>query len=415
MNERSRKPPRVCVLIESYHPVVGGMERQALTLSAGLSALGVPHRVVTRRITADMPVSESINGIPVVRIGPVGTQGSGRWSMVPRALLWLLRHREDYDIVLVPGFRTLGVAAVLARTLTGHPCVLKADSRGELSGDFFAAGLARRGFALGGVALRLFMTFWRRVLCTADAFVSMSSEMTGEFTRSGVQPERIRRIPNAVDTSVFKPVAADEKASIRAALGVPAGVTVFVYTGRLVAYKGLPLLLEAWQRLALGNEEVLLLLVGGGGYDLHNCEEALRAFAAGHGLDRSVRFVGETSAVHRYLQASDIFVFPTEEEAFGLSLIEAMACGLPAISTMVGGIGDFLRDGENGMAVEAGSVEALVAAMRCLLADPGRRKALGAAAAETAKRDYSLEQVCGSYALLLAEVASRSRTPGQKS
>jgi glycosyltransferase involved in cell wall biosynthesis len=400
--------PRVQILIESYYPVSGGMESQALTLSAGLSGLGVPHRILTRRISEEMKSSEEVSGVTVTRIGPIGR--SGRWMLAMKALPWLVLHRKEYDVVFVPGFRTLGVAAVIAGKITGKPCVLKADSRGELSGAFFRAGLIKKGLSPDCGIVSLFLALWRRILRSADAFVSLSEEMSAEFRECGLPSARIRTIPNAVDTVRFKPVLPAEKARVRESLGVPEGKTVFLYTGRLVSYKGLPVLLEAWRRSVCGHPDRLLLLVGGGGHDQHNCEAQLRGFVMESGLEDSVRFTGESTSVHRYLQSADIFVFPTEEEAFGLSLVEAMACGLAVISTRVGGIADFLCDGVNGIEVAPGAVDGIVEAMNRLEADTDLRAVLGENASATVLERYAVSAVSRAYADLFRGVNAQKLT-----
>ncbi len=407
MDRKMARPPRVCMLIESYSPIIGGMESQARTLAMGLQTLGVPLDILTRRAVAELPVRETLDGVAVHRIGPVGTRCGGRWGMAWTALPWLVRHRRRYDVVFVPGFRTLGVTAVLARALTGKSCVLKADSRGEISGAFFAAGLKQRGWSPDALPVRTLMGAWRRQLCRADAFVSMSSEMTDEFVQGGVAADRIETIPNAVNTHAFRPASPDEKARLRMDMGIPAHTTVYSFTGRLVDYKGLPTLLKAWARFQAKAKQVLLLIAGGGGLDLHNCEAALRAFVVEKKLEFSVTFLGEVSDVAPVLQVSDIFVFPTEEEAFGLSLVEAMACGLPCISTTVGGLGDIVRDGHNARAVDAGSVPDLLDALRQLHEARSERARLARNAVALARDQYALDRVSRQYADLFGKVCGR--------
>jgi glycosyltransferase involved in cell wall biosynthesis len=117
-----------------------------------------------------------------------------------------------------------------------------------------------------------------------------------------------------------------------------------------------------------------------------------------------VRFVGAAQRVEEWLRAADVFVFPTENEAFGLSLAEAMACGLPCVTTRVGGLRDFVIDGVNAHAVPPGDDAALAAAIANLLADAGRRAALGQAARRTAEERFSLALVADAYAALVDEL-----------
>jgi glycosyltransferase involved in cell wall biosynthesis len=107
------------------------------------------------------------------------------------------------------------------------------------------------------------------------------------------------------------------------------------------------------------------------------------------------------------LRAADLFVFPTMDEAFGLSLVEAMACGLPVVSTAVGGIRDFLAHGTNGMEVPAGDADALHRAISRLLADDLARQRLGCAARDTAVSRYSLQAVATAWVDLFETVSPR--------
>jgi L-malate glycosyltransferase len=101
--------------------------------------------------------------------------------------------------------------------------------------------------------------------------------------------------------------------------------------------------------------------------------------------------------VHEYLQAADLFVFPTENEAFGISLIEAMACGLAVIGTAIGGVKDILQHNRNGLVVPAGDFEQLLAALDTLLADGAARERLGRAALQTVRERYTAASVTRQY------------------
>jgi glycosyltransferase involved in cell wall biosynthesis len=225
-----------------------------------------------------------------------------------------------------------------------------------------------------------------------------------------VDAEAIERIPNCVDTVRFHPATAEEKQRLRRRLGLPADRRIVVFTGRLVSYKGLPLLLKVWRDLQTSRPDTLLLLVGGGGMDIHNCEDELRSFVREHDLGRGVAFSGEVDNVQAHLQASDFFVFPTENEAFGISLIEAMACGLPAVSTTVGGVADILIHEENGLAVAAGDATGLRSALDRLLSDAELAERLAASARRSAVEDYSVERVVELYARLAERVLGTGNT-----
>jgi len=100
-----------------------------------------------------------------------------------------------------------------------------------------------------------------------------------------------------------------------------------------------------------------------------------------------------------------VFVFPSRNEALGISLVEAAACGLPAVASRTGGIVDVVREATTGLLVEPGDAVGLAGAMRALLRNPERRLALGAAAREDAVRRFDFDRSVVAYRALFAEVA----------
>jgi glycosyltransferase involved in cell wall biosynthesis len=316
-------------------------------------------------------------------------------------LVALVRYRSEYDAVLVCGFRILGIPAVLAARSLGKRCVLKADSLGEMSGDYFSAGLGKLGWTTDSFPFSLFLTARNRLFLGADRFVAISGAILREFLEAGVESDLIHTIPNSVDTERFRPVADVEKSGIRRSLGLPEDRKVTAYTGRLVSYKGLPLLLRVWADLAGEGDPGLLLLVGAGGSDMHNCEEELREFVREQRLESYVVFTGEVDEVEVYLQAADLFVFPSENEAFGISVIEAMASGLPVACSDAGGLPEIVEDGLTGLSFPSGNGKRLKEILLQLLSDGELRRSLGEAARISAMHRYSEDRVVGLYAELL--------------
>jgi glycosyltransferase involved in cell wall biosynthesis len=211
-----------------------------------------------------------------------------------------------------------------------------------------------------------------------------------------------------VNTKKLCPVPNQKKIELRHELQIPQKDKIVAFTGRLVSYKGLPLLLRVWNEIQRQQSTAKLLLVGSGGLDIHNCEKELKEYVKEKGLENSVLFTGNVSNVHQYLQASDLFVFPTENEAFGISLIEAMACGLPVISTSVGGVKDIIKHGENGLAVNAGDFQELYDALNLLITDSILSAALGTAAWQTALESYSANIIVQKYIEFFKHVTNSS-------
>src|SRR5688572_836019 len=167
---------RVCILTETYHPVVGGGETQARLLAEQLCAGNAVVCVLTRRSDGAFPAVERMEQVRVYRVGPVGRGQLKKWGLLVSTVLPLFRVRHAYDVLFVSGFRILGVPAVLVGRALGKRIVLKADSQGEMSGEFFGAGLARFGLRPSSAPFRTFLALRNAVLRRADAFVAITHE-----------------------------------------------------------------------------------------------------------------------------------------------------------------------------------------------------------------------------------------------
>jgi glycosyltransferase involved in cell wall biosynthesis len=392
--------PGICLLTETYHPVVGGGERQARALASGLAQQGFGVTVVTRRSDAALLPHEAMEQVAVYRVPPTGKTHLKKWALLLTTVPALWAQRRYYDLIFVSGFRVLGITAVILSKLLGKKCVLKADSLGEMSGDFFAAGLQRLHLRPSSLPFRLFLALRNAVLRRADAFVAISSAIAEEIAASGVSPQMIHCIPNSVDVFHFRPVDEATKSLLRQKQNLSDRSRIVVYTGRLVSYKGLPALLRVWKEIQEEQEDVRLLLVGAGGLDMHNCEAELKQYVRENQLQDSVHFTGAVPDVREYLQLADIFAFPTQDEAFGISLVEGMACGLAVVGTSVGGVQDIIEDKHNGLVVPPDDAPRLREALTQLLQDPALRKRLGTAAVQTVRSRYTSKSVNARYAQL---------------
>jgi glycosyltransferase involved in cell wall biosynthesis len=198
----------------------------------------------------------------------------------------------------------------------------------------------------------------------------------------GVPAHKRVVIPNGIDMTAFAPVAAEEKAALRARLGLPEGVLV-VYTGRLASEKRVEPLVRQWHQLRAVHPDATLVLVGDGPQ-----AAALRALQA-----PGVLLAGAQADIAPWLQAADLFVMPSASEGFSISTLEALACGLPAVATRVGAIPELVNDPATGRLVEPDDMPALFAALGELLAQRPCWPQMGAAARGLVVEDYSLENI----------------------
>lgn len=392
---------RILFLTESFHPVLGGGEGHVRELSRRLAASGMPATVVTRRSDRSWPARETLDGVRVVRVPPAGPARTGKYAMVPAALLAVRREAPSHDVIVVRGTRVLGLPGLLAARAARRAVVLQPEVNGEMTGEVYTWGtplhrpLPRRavGAAVGAR---------NRLLRDADAFVAMSQAIHDEIVAAGVRPEKVRHIPHGVDMDRFRPATPEEKAELRRRLGLPVQEPIVTFTGRLLRGKGLETLAEALSQEARAH----LLIVGSGDGQALSVEEMIRERVARGDLAGRVTMTGRVDNVEDYLRASDVFAFPSVFEGLGLSLIEAQACGLACIGSRTGGIVDLIEDDKTGLLVNPGDVDELAAALRDLLTDQAKRTALGTAGRVRAVRGFDVRDSVDRYRALFHEVSS---------
>jgi glycosyltransferase involved in cell wall biosynthesis len=250
-----------------------------------------------------------------------------------------------------------------------------------------------RGIGALADAIRRFMI--RR----ADYVIAISDQIRAQMIARGVAEARIRQIPNAVDTEKFHPVSIEERRRLRGKLGLPFDKTVFIFSGRLSRAKGLPMLVEAWPGLVDRYPDLYLLIVGSGKLSFDDCEHGIREFVRARQLNDSVKFAGESDRVYEYLQASDLFIFPTEYEGFSLALVEALSCAMPVVVTAVGAAPDLIRHGVNGFLFTPKDPPAMLDALHSALEQKPRWAQIGEAARESVA-PFDLRVVADRYSEL---------------
>ena len=401
--------PRVVVLTPYFRPIMGGVESNAERLARYLAAHGIGVRVLTKRITPDLPDREDVEGVRIDRIGPFGHRSAaGKWQFAPFAARSLVRDRSTYDVVCCIDYRGTGVAALGARAITGHAVVFQAQTTGVLSGDNVDAALARRGIKPSGWLGRLVKWPARAIYGRGDAFACISRVIERETLAAGVPRDRVHFLPNAIDMSRFRPASEVERLALRQPLDLPPDAIVCLFVGRLSREKGLIDLMEAWrivqQSAGAGNG---VLLVAGPDMEGHpwNVGPAAREFAVRHALSSSVRFLGSVDPVDPLLRAADVLVQPSHFEALGLSAVEALASGVPVIASAVGGLLDFMIDNDNGKLCPPNDPPALAASLRALIDDTGLRRRLATRARTSVLREYDDRVVFARFAALLHQLA----------
>jgi glycosyltransferase involved in cell wall biosynthesis len=185
----------------------------------------------------------------------------------------------------------------------------------------------------------------------------------------GIAAQRIALIPNSIDTGSYAIPTPEEKANTRNRLGIPADRAVFLYVGRLMSIKGIDILLQAWARFQNStSDSALLVLVGGQANDPAILDQ-LREL----NIQESVSLRGEQQCVGDYYWAADAFVLASRTEGLSNAMLEAMACGLPAIVSNVGGSADVVEHNKSGLIFESEQVDQLTRQFTELMASPPER------------------------------------------
>ncbi|MBD8078964.1 glycosyltransferase family 4 protein [Cellulosimicrobium arenosum] len=198
---------------------------------------------------------------------------------------------------------------------------------------------------------------------------------------------------NGVDIERYAPPTAAQRTTARQALGLPEPATVLAFVGHEFARKGLPLVVDALERL----DEHTHLVVAGGTQDM---VRGLRSDVRARGLADRVHLLGSTPDPRPVLHAADALVLPSAYESYGLVVLEALACGVPVVATPVGCVPDVVVDGASGYVVAA-DAEEIATAVRDLAA---RDRTLLAAASRAAAEQHSWEAVARRYVEVLRDL-----------
>lgn len=394
---------KICYLISTFYPFVGGGETHARLLCAELKKQGVDVFVITRRTSLGLKKEDEIDGVKVYRVGPCGFKRFGKYLMLIPVFFKLMAMRDQYDIILVSGLRLLGVPAMRAARRLGKRCVLRGASCGELSGAFIWDSPHVRQKRGASSFFRMIIGIRNKLLLKADGFLGISDAIGEEYRQCGVPAEKIMIINNGTDTDRFKPVGAEERHELRFKLGVP-DKKVFAYSGKLNKGKGLEFLMKIWKDLAEKHDDIHLLLIGSGRDSFLSCEKELWDFVLKNDLGERVTFTDYVENVHEYLQCTDCFVFPSENESLSNALIEALSCGLPCLASDVGGIPDTVKDGFNGRLLPAGDEGAWIKAVGQLLADKALADKWGKQGRERVLEHNSIESVAKKHMEFLESI-----------
>ncbi len=376
MDLRDQAPIRVVYVVSLFHPFASGAERQALAQGARLAARGHQVHVVTRSVPGYPVDDEEHRGVFIHRWVKTAERGPlFALSFVAGVVRALARLRGQYDVVHTHQALWEAVATGVGRRLgLPAPTLVQPASAGYY-------GEADELSRTKGQAIL------KRAILANTGFAAISAEIERQWVALGVPQARIIRMASGVEAERFQP----GPSSVEHLL-LPRPRVMF--TGRLHPQKGIPLLLEAWKSVAARSTANLILV--GPGHD----RQALEALAQDLGLAHRVQFVGSVENPDDYLRAADVFVLPSVAEGMSNSLLEAMASGLPAVVSGIGGNTDLVTDQIHGRLVMTATADEWSRALLDLLNNPGEARNEGRAARARVESEFALDVVVDRYVAL---------------
>jgi glycogen synthase len=378
---------KLAQLSTRFPPAPGGVERHVLEISRRLVARG--HAVTAlssdlyrefpmQRFGAEVPRDDRVDGIRVRRLPVWSLPGDLHYPFF-RGLGRALREEAPHVVhVHTYGTNHAAVARRLYRS-RGTPYVLSAHYHPIWSME-------------GGRLRRRVRAFYDHRLAApivrdARVLIVQTREEERLIRENGYPLPEVATIPPGLTPL---PEPAPETPTIPGALGFDGPYVLFV--GRLASNKGLVPLVRAFASLAAHDPTANLVLIGEDG----GARASVEAEIARLGLGSRVRMPGFLADERRLAAAfrgARLFVLPSEYEAFGLVLLEAMAQGTPVVASRVGGIPEFVEDGKAGRLVAPGDADALARALRELWDDEATRRSMGGFGRERVVPNYSWDRV----------------------
>jgi N-acetyl-alpha-D-glucosaminyl L-malate synthase BshA len=222
----------------------------------------------------------------------------------------------------------------------------------------------------------------------SDRVTAVSEFLKDETVRAfGCGARDVDVIPNFIDPAVYDRSA--HEPTLRLQMGE--GRKILMHISNFRPVKRVVDVVRIFARVQ--REVPAVLVMVGDGPDRVSAEEEARVL----GVERDVHFLGRIDPVAPLLASADLYLLPTDRESFGLSALEALACGVPALGYDVGGIREVVKNGVTGALRPVGDLDGLSEFAVALLRDPARWNAMSAAAAADARERFSSDQIVARY------------------
>jgi len=349
------------VLLLANHLNVGGITSYVYSLACGLKKEG--HNVYVAAGPGDTLSRFKESGIVFIP-APLNTKAEISFN-VAAGLVRLLPQIKEKNINIVhANTRVTQVLACLLERFSGTPYVSTCHG-------FFKTRLLRR----------LLPCWGRKVIAISR---QVKEHLVNDFQ---VKDEDVRIVHNGIDLERFTCQAPAARQQKKRELGLGSGPAVGI-VARLSDVKGHIYLIEAMKKVLQDIPEAQLVIAGEG-----KMKAGLLSLTRRLGMEQKVFFIPTLCDTRDVLYALDMFVLPSLKEGLGLSLMEAMACGICAVGSDIGGIKTLIKHGESGMLVAPKDINGLHVAISGLLKDPAKMEKMAGKGRQFIMENFSLEQM----------------------
>ncbi len=393
---------RIAIFSDVFYPELTGISDSIITLAKGLAQYGheirfyVPHYSVKdyRKVGLEPKELQLGPHISIRRLSALSfgaSTGQGRTVITTGAAYRSLKKWKP-DIIHTQLCFGTGLEALIAGKKLNVPVV--GTNHTDMT-EFMHYGPTRSKW-FAKIILDYISWYYNRC-----RFVTAPSNFIfkGMIKHGFKKPHRA--LSNPVDIVSFHPPAPDEKISLKKQFGVTDKTVIF--TGRLAAEKHVDVLIRAFAAAKKSVPDASMIITGFG-----PVEEALKKLSEELGLGKSIKFLGLVSpaTLIQAYQASDIFTIASTAETQSLSMMNAMASGLPAIGVRAGALPEYIND-QNGFVVEPGDYEAIAKKLVYLFNNPSVKELLGHNA-RTYVEQFSIPNIVKEWITLFMKVANIS-------
>lgn len=394
----------------------GGQNLYVGQVAKGLASLGYDVDVFTRRDSDLLPeTAEWVNGVRIIHV-PAGPPSFIRkeelfpymGEFTEYVLKFCRCQRKAYDLIHA-NFWMSGLVAADVKQALGIPFVI----------TFHALGRVRRQHQKEADQFPdIRFEIEDRIVAEADRIIAESPQDEEDLIRLyNTDPAKIATIPCGFDPAELWPIS---KALARVSLGLPSDSRVVLHVGRIVPRKGIETVIRGFARLIRNHHITARLLIVGGESDEPDPVATpeigrLQQVATEEGIAEHLTFVGRRGreALKYYYSAADVFVTTPWYEPFGITPVEAMACGTPVVGSNVGGIKFTVRDSETGYLVPPNDPDALAERLAHLYANPKLMSLFSRQAIQRVNDLFTWRKVTTAIAALYEEVLSSTQPDRQ--